>query len=447
MKSFYRSALCLLVALLSLFSSKAATVTIDCADDMARSALVLVFNVTQRHSIKEDVFEVEDGDVIRFSFNTFDYNVNVDGVALEPDTKEKYTNWTSEPINSDCTIKISASIREYGTTYVEIAALDPDGIILHEGHPEGPVVDMSSVEITESDNMYLLRVPVNLKVPKVFVYPAPGYWIDKSYIGEGKDLIETIMSTNDGNILYVLDYKLDVNDKLVYRVMCGTTGSFKGSVDNAILSDKEGKRFNAVEGYNVYDVDINYISPLKLRSMNVNIEENSAFSVYLNGMAMTPDKDFGYFIMDVNANSVIYAFIGRAPAVRRTITVEKPQNDNQTSIVYDKIMEVGSGETSFKVFNTAEITVTPAPGCDVYIDDEMLTLTDGSVTFSAEKNCTIKIVENSIGGLLSLGNETPEGAFAVVSIDGKVIYKAATKQQVDALQAGFYIINGKKVMK
>ncbi len=446
MSYFYKSTLCLLLAVLSLFSAKAVTVTLDYADEMARSALVLVFNVTQRQSVKGDVIEVEDGDVIRFSFNTFDYSVAVDGVALTPDPKEKYTNWTSEPIKSDCTIKLSASVREYGTTYVEVAALDPKGLIIRNGHPDGPEVDMSEVDIAEADNMYILRIPVSLKLPKVFVYPAPGYWIKTSYIGSGKDLIETIMSTNDGNVLYVLDYKLEVENKLVYRVMCGTVGSFVGSASNAILSDKEGAKFNAVEGYNVYDVDINYVSPLKLRGMNVNIEDNSDFSVYLNGMAVALDKDFGCFIMNVNSNSVIYAFIGRAPAVRRNITVERPQGDELTSIVYDKVMVVDPTETSFKVFNTAEISVTPAPDSDVYLNDELLTPIDGVVTFSATKDCTIKIVENGTEGLAVIDNNS-DTTFTVVSVDGKIVLQNGTKPQIDALPSGFYIINGKKILK
>lgn len=443
---FVKFTLFVLASLIAMLPSKAATVTIDYADDLAHEALLMIFNVTQFRSVKGDVFEVEDGDVIRMSLNTFDYDVTVDGTAVAPEANKNYSTWLSQPITSDITITISATPREFGSTSVVISVLDPEGIVLREGDPNGPVIDISSIEPAMSDGMYVYRVPVSLKSPKVFVYAAPGYWIKESFVGEGRDKVYTIMSTNDGNVLFVYDYKLNADNKIVYRIMCGTTGSFVGSADNALLVDAHGSKFSAEEGYNVYDVDINYVSPLTVRPMNVpDVEENSAFSIYLNGAPVSIDKDYSTFIMDVNGNSVIYAFVGRQPAAKRTITIEKPEDDTATSIVYDKIVDVDKSTSSFKVFNTAEVTVTPKEGYDVLLDDNKLELVDGSVSFSADKNYTLKIVEANTSSILSVCSEKDN--FTVVSLDGVVILKNASKDQIDTLPSGFYIINGKKVMK
>ena len=445
MNCLLRFAVCVLVMVSSLLPVKAVTVTINYADELAHDALMMIFNITQFRSIPDrDVFEVQEGDNIRFSVNTYDYNVSIDGEELQAAANQNYTTWTTGPITSDRTITLSATSRDYGTTFVAVALLDPEGVVLRAGTPDGDTIDISSLTPVKSGDMYVYMVPVSLKLPKVFVFAAPGYWIKDSYIGSDQDIVYTIMSTNDGNTLYVYDYKLDADGKIVYRVMCGNYGSFKGAPNNAVLVDNSGNVFEAVEGYNVYDVDLNYVSPMTIRPMNVDAEDSSIFSIYLNGAAVAADKDRGTYVMDITSDAVIYAFIGRQAPVRRTISIIKPDYDNSTSIVYDKVMKVNDTATSFSVFNTAEIAVCPAEGMDVYLDDELLTLNDGIVTFSANKNCTIEIRETDLSGITSVECSDSEALSTVVSIDGVIVLKNATIEQVGELPPGFYIVNGKK---
>ncbi len=352
------------------------TVTLEYDSDDAKAAIEMISNRSTMTTINErESFQVEDGNEISISFNTKNYNVKIDDVALTPDAGD-YTLWKSGAIKANRTIKISATEREWGTTYLSIGIEDPEGVVLHAEAYNGKVVDLStltpSTETIYGTTFTVYQVPVSLKSPKVFVTEADGWYVPQAGYGNpssttGASAFDETYCAREGETtpLHVWTHKIVKDTRLVVVV--------KGTLSAARLKDQHNNadNFPLVEGYNEFMIDPVYSKEFSVAP--IKSSEDDPYSVYLNYSACNIDENGVYSGIAVNKPSVIHIFSLVPASMQHTYTIENKAL-TAPEITYDRVLSPDENANSFNVFVGSEVSIKPAAGYSLFIDDEKMDL-------------------------------------------------------------------------
>ena len=356
------------------------TVSLDYANDFAKQSIAMVRNVTKMKTITaRDAFEVEEGDVISISFNTADYNISVNDVALE--AAGNSTLWKSEAINANTTVKIAATEREYGSTTLSVSIIDPEGVVLRNGAIDGPVIDLSAMTPTsetfkgETFNNY--KIEVSLKSPKIFVGPAEGWYVYRSGYGDPSSQTyehSDIARTGETSALHVWTHKIVRDKKLVVYL--------KGEEAAARLRDENNSPsvYPLKAGYNEFMFDPFYSGAFTVQPITSAIDDK--FSVYKNYTAVAKDDNGVYSGITFEGDGAIHIFAKIEESKKHTYTITN-KAASAPEISYDRVLNA-DGE-KFTVFVGSEVSVKPAAGYGVKIDDEKKPLTEGVYAFTQQK--------------------------------------------------------------
>lgn len=426
-----------------------ATISLNFTSPMAKDALIFIYNTTKRESINDiDSFTVEEGDEIRFMFNTKDYNVTFDGTLIEPSPSEPTTSKVIS-VDGDCTIAISAEERTYGTVNIVIEAADIDGLVLREGTYNGNIIDKSRLSFVgntsytfhlssgnKTVDLQAYSVSVSQKDPKVFVSAKEGYWIEASeYVLDGETMPVYVGTPN--YTLKVLNHKITADNKLIVFV---SVDKLNANVENIKLRDSDRNTIELTEGYNVFEIDPSFSSPFTVVSQNLN--ESVPFSFYCNGSLVSAD-DNGLRTVSINNDAIFHIFAGKRAPSQRTITAEITDNSSEYEIIVDRFHKLTPENPTAKTFNGCEVSVTP--GTNDYLLDGAKPDYDGDThVFIVTADHEIKIIGNtgSVEAIFFPGNIN----VTVATLDGKIVMKNADTEKLLSLPHGIYIINGKKVM-
>jgi hypothetical protein len=202
---------------------------------------------------------------------------------------------------------------------------------------------------------------------------------------------------------------------------------------------------NTVEvnnGYNIIDFDTSY-SPYYFQAYGLDDD----FYYDVDGTYKT--VSYGSCSFPVQDKSVVKFFLLGEPATN-TINVTYPTSGVQeVKIDKDYFTEIESGAESFatlgetlvRVYVTAEEGVTPA----VLFNNEAIELNaeSGAYEFTATEAGDL-VISAEGSGISILGAAKANNN--VYSIDGVMIYRNASQEQISTLPAGLYIINNKKVV-
>ncbi len=438
------------------------TVTLDFADAEAAKSVIMVRNLTQNRIISDyGSFDVNSGDQISLIFNTLDYVVtlkqnDVEQTVKSADETGKTGRFDSEPITENTTFSIAVTERQYGTTNVTLYISCPEGTMLREGSYDGPVINLSNYtpdsNVTEygvydfahkkvfNAEFRAYTIPVSLKSPKIFVSAAHGYWVHASITGQSgsSDQEEANVATPESSP-YVLVRKISPDKTIAVYVPINNTNP--DGLEKFSLRDRQRNNIELQAGYNVLKIDEIYNSPFTVAPAT-----NDSFSVYLDDVAKSADKDTGtYADLFAKENSVLAIFAGRPAASYKTISVSIPEGDNASTITYHKVCTHNVSEPTFKIFSGGEISVRPAPDCYLSVDGENVALTDGVYTFNASKNHEIAILRDDSGVENVIVDDSTSGN--VYTIDGRLVLRDASPAQINALAPGLYIINGRKISR
>lgn len=364
------------------------------ADETALAGISMLRNYTQATSltVANGTFQVYENDVITMTLNTADYNFEVNGVAIEPASDSNYTRWTSDPVTADTSITVTATERVYGTELVTLYVNDPLGVNVHLGSYDGELLDWSTVTPTAVDvlrggNYYHeYKIEVSAKTPYLFVSAPEGWWfkscVDDPELSQPTETARASATTP----LYVLTQEVLRDDTLAVKVVLGTGAT----VDDLALKIGSLGIMELTEGYNMFFFDEEFDTNVQVQPLGISEDED--FSVYYNYSAVAVDSDSGCYNVSAANNGVLYIFVKRPSASKRTITVEMTEGAEAT-FSYDKVKTYTytADANTFKVFSGAEVVVTPANGCSVAIDGEDVELTDKCYTFNPSANTTISI--------------------------------------------------------
>lgn len=419
------------------------TVTLD-ADQMAIAAINMMYiynnNRVGKMITARDAFEVEDGDVFRIIFNARDYDVTVNGADLA--TADEYASYVSAPVTANTTLKISAKERVYGTTLLSLSINSPEGVTLRNGSIDGPVIDLS--EYTPVDETFKgtkfknYQIEVSLKNPKIFVSNAEGWYVYQCGYGDptSKDEWEpmNVAIVGYSTPLHIWTHKVSMDKRLVVVL--------KGDAQRVRLKDGH-QTYPLTVGYNEFEFDPIYSGAFTVVPVK---DDEEQFSVYLNYSAVGVDSNEQYSGISPTSDAVLHIFSNTPASKKHKFTIENEAPTNP-EITYDRVLKATG--TEFSAYVGAEISIKPAAGYTVKVDDEDIPSVDGVYSFvqeasGANTNHTISIVAQT-QGIGSIGSDAAE-TYTVVGLDGRVILKGGDYDQLRQLPTGIYIINGQKVL-
>lgn len=268
---------------------------------------------------------------------------------------------------------------------------------------------------------------------------APGYILESLYLTRKNCQPElfTRQSLDIENGM-VLDFSVrEINRNNTAIIWCEGVeiGDFECSVKNRFLEVISPLK----DGYNVINFD-EAENPLYIDSSYHNAEP-AVNIFYLDSVAQqTVYPCFPIWEMNFSDMSVGKLFLTHRPSEYKiTFDVDMPQEVKVTRDVIVPVVDFSNpikclDGTVFKIETTAEIEVTIG---DMELDPEE----DGSYLIEASDNYTIKIVTKVPTGVVTVGNENSKGI--VYNISGVSLGRI---DDLNTLPAGFYIVDGKKVL-
>lgn len=371
-------------------------VTFEFADDKAKDAVVMLWSKKQGSIKTFDNLEFEKDDEVKLTVNTWDYVVTLkcNGTDIPvSDAAETFT-WTNT-FTEDATISISAKDREFGTVDLKLQIDYPEGIILHEGSTDGPVIDLSNY--TPEGGVY--TIPVSAKYPKIFYEEAEGWWLKSAQYyateGEEKGWNEAgAVEERFGTVVFKL-HKINPTAKVVIY-FDGNTEKFTakaGRTEGQSLTPTHQLKLQP--GYNEYIFDPAYTSEISIQPFT-GLEGTVQSSLFINGKSSAIDSEKNAYIgLPTSDGTVMHFFCAIATPAKHQLSVNIA--DKTTVLTYDKLRIHPNTSTTLAMFEGTEISISPREGCELTIDGKKIEIpvtraaTAGTHTFTVTGEHSIEV--------------------------------------------------------
>lgn len=378
-------------------------IKLEFANDLAKDALVMI---SSRSTVGEGsiysalnnepiptMFEVEDGALTTFAWNSADYNMTVkldgatqtDGFFTTSLGDKETTSWSFDP-EGNCTVTFSATERTWGNVYFSFEAENTEGLVFRDGGADGEIIDISKYASGTGERK-TYNVPVSLRHPKIFVFPAEGWYVLGSYydptekesIPEAADaMIYSTSGDNPGHLYtdyYFKGHKISKTSPYVIY-LDAPTSNMTLKDKHGVLTDAEDKAYlnssdsestpMLVPGYNLI-----YVDPIYSQEINVVPYNEAKFNViYDNSQTISADPDSGIFTAPCDEDGVLH--IASSNPITRTVSFDIP--DKTTKVTYHLIKDhdTSAAKTTLSTLHNTLVTITPREGCNVYLDGEKL---------------------------------------------------------------------------
>lgn len=367
-------------------------VTFEFADDKAKDAVVMLWSKKQGSIKTFDNLEFEKDDLVKLTLNTWDYVVTLkcNGTDIPvSDAAETFT-WTNT-FTEDATVSISAKDREFGTVNLSLNIDHPEGIILHEGKADGPVIDLS--QYTPSGTTY--TIPVSAKYPKIFFEEAEGWWLKSArYYNEDGENEAGSVEEKYGTVTLQL-HKINPTAKVVIY-FDGNTEKFTakaGRTEGQSLTPTHQLKLQP--GYNEYIFDPVYTSEISIQPFT-GLEGTVQSSLFINGKSSTIDSEKNAYIgLPTSDGTVMHFFCAIATPAKHQLSVNIA--DKTTVLTYDKLRIHPNTSTALAMFEGTEISISPREGCELTIDGKKIEIpvtraaTAGTHTFTVTGEHSIEV--------------------------------------------------------
>lgn len=365
-------------------------------NEMAKEALTMLWSQKLKTIKSYDNLQFDKDDVVKFTLNTWDYVVTLKCNGTEipvSDTSETFT-WTNT-FTEDATVSISAKDREFGTVDLKLQIDYPEGIILHEGSTDGPVIDLSNY--TPEGGVY--TIPVSAKYPKIFYEEAEGWWLKSAQYyateGEEKGWNEAgAVEERFGTVVFKL-HKINPTAKVVIY-FDGNTEKFTakaGRTEGQFLTPTHQLKLQP--GYNEYIFDPAYTSEISIQPFT-GLEGTVQSSLFINGKSSAIDSEKNAYIgLPTSDGTVMHFFCAIATPTKHQLSVNIA--DKTTVLTYDKLRIHPNTSTTLAMFEGTEISISPREGCELTIDGKKIEIpvtraaTAGTHTFTVTGEHSIEV--------------------------------------------------------
>lgn len=384
-------------------------ITVNFTNDTAKAALQMAFDTTKFSAITNDVksgrFEVEEGNKIRFTFNTKDYDVTL----MEGDWEKFLTengNYSTYEFTADeaKTFTISASEKVYDDIELTFYTIGAEGGIFTDMNT-GEAIDLGAytpesyagsidlkyydktidgTKVTTVSGAVKYTVPVSSKNPKISVDAKDGWTV--LYAVKGTDISDVLaddagyimLDTDNPAILYVF-HKIEATEEVCVYL--------KGNAENVKLTDNLGDVIPLTEGHNTITIDPAAQSPFTVRYYNYT--KASENKLYVDGVAKSLNTNEVFMPFNVQAGSNIKLFEKSTPATHNVTFV----TDHNSSVVhFDNLVQPTYHNSTLSTVEATHVVITPRQDAVVEIDGQsLLTRAADKVEFITSGDHTVSV--------------------------------------------------------
>lgn len=331
---------------------------------------------------------------------------------------------------------IAVYAHKYGTIKAYVTVDNPEYITVFRGYSSrGDTIALEAgvkteVELSENNPYISWNVTSGCFVESVSV-TVDGVTEDRtgysslSNIAEGTEIVFTtgVINRDKTAIVWIDDISL-----------VDYSGSFYGTYDRYLHSFSQ-----LATGYNTVtfgEID----NPFYLSAYGSTFE---SFAVYQNDAAV--EYRYGYNITFADKD-VIKVFFSTTTPSFYNVTFETEGDVTSVSCIKDVITEVTGWQNGFSTLQGTQVELS-GDGLEVTVNDAAVTAGEnGKYTFVVNENSKVKVVNES-SGVDTVGTDTEPADNNVYNLQGILIIKNATAEQIKSLANGMYIINGKKVLR
>lgn len=411
---------------------------------------------------------VDQGDDVWFYFNE-DYNVeavSVDGVST-PVTTASY----KIKVEKSCAIEFTATAKVYEPVEITLYLKKAEGLIFRTGPFEedeeivlGEGEDLSEDVVFDNIGFTVKKgeakkyvATVSGKRPQIFWSARPGYWVPTAKMLNPEDVTYTWPSPGvmaEYCPLYLEATEVVADHKLVIFFE-GAEKEAKIFVENPAIAGRlplQGldEEFYVPVGYTMSAYDPSYHKSFS--TGKVGGEHNKLLQVFVNGRNVSPADD-GSFGLPVSGDpAVIKIFSRDAVEGQEGLEIKNRVSANNVKfevegacsaeVTYDKVLKHEDLSATLQAIGTTLVSMKPEEGTVVMVDGAVVEPNaEGLCEFTTSmRNHIVKLVsESGVDGIAAGESENNGKIFNLQGME--------MNDDFDALPAGIYIVNGKKVIK
>lgn len=361
-------------------------------------------------------------------------NYMLDSFVVNGESVRVYSSYTFT-VTNETGYNIEVNAHLYGTITAYVTVDDINNVTVYRGYSSsGDVVTLESgvktaVELSENNPLLSWEVASGCYIESVKVITESGEE-DKTgssflrNVAAGTEIVITtgVIVRDQTAILWIDDKSLASNG-----------GAFQIESDRYLFSfDQLATGYNTVN-FSVADNPFNFgaygLYPV----------------VYQNDAVIDDYYGSGRYYITFADGDVVKAFFATATPATYGVAFEVAENVPAITCKKDIITEVADWQSGFSALQGTQVDLVAESAVNVIVNGNAVTAGEGSTyTFSVDAETTVKIDadDNAIDGIevdaVSDNN--------VYNLQGILVVKNATAEQIDALPAGMYIINGKKVV-
>lgn len=390
---------------------------------------------TSVSNYNDENFTVKLGSTVAIYGDTQNYKFDSMVINGEPYTSSYFYSYEFTVSETEYNIEVNA--HKYGTIKAYVTVDNPENVTVYRGYSSnGDAIALEAgvkaeVELSENNPYLSWTAASGCFVESVTVTTLDGETMDRtgysslSNIAAGTEVTITtgVISREKSAIVWIDDVSL-----------ADYGGSFYGSYDRYL------HQFNQlISGYNTItfgDID----NPFYLSVYGSTFESPV---VYQNDEVVT--SRYGYNITFADKD-VVKVFLSTATPAFYTVTFETEGDVANVACVKDIVTDVAAWQAGFSTLQGTQVNLS-GDNVEVTVNGEAIEADENNkFTFVVNQDTNVKVVNKS-SGVETIGAAAELKDNNVYNLQGILIMKNATDEQISSLAKGMYVVNGKKVFR
>ena len=385
-------------------------------------------------------FSVMAGNSICFYGNTDAYTIN--SVKINNETVSFYSSY-SFTVTDETTIEIAATKIQTYTATLNIT--DPAHFTCYKGYAYNNVIiplqaGANPIEFAAGNNMISLKENSGCYIESIDDGKGTTFTKDYNgcynvYLEDGMNVTVTSGAIERAQVLIV--YLNEDPATLTYFDM-----AYQDRTSVAMDANRNwlmGQGYNEVEFYSGDN-------PFSLGLYNAIDNVKQTNEIYVNDVLCAPQYDGGSnWSITANDMDVVKVYGIKTPEkYTLSLSLSGSAKEESVSLYYDKVKPV-AWTNEFTGLEGSLFQIICPEDYSVIVNNEAIKAEAGIYNITLDANKAVKI-DKTDGGIATLNADSVENNSNVYNVQGMLLIKAASAEQVKNLPAGMYIIGGKKVI-
>lgn len=399
------------------FPSVDVPVKFSYSSDDVKECLTVTVDGVEVTNFNDDNFTVKMGQKVVLSGNATEYNietVKVNGVDVN-----FYMSYSFFAVDEEITIDVKAI--KYAPVKVYLTLDDPENVNVYRGYKSandviaGLVAGKNTIELNYIDPIVSIEAKDGCNITSVMINGVD--YKDSGFITatEGMEIVVTSEKIVRANSFVVW---VDDTSAAMYYYVRNSSGIVNISSGYNIVS------FGEPEQYMVYGMGSSYS----------NIYYNDA---KFTARYFTPaDGDIIKMFFTCNPSTCNVTFTGDAET-------------EQVSVKRDIVKEIENWKSGFSTLQGTQVDIYASEDYPILVSVDGVAVeknSDGVYSFVVNKDVTVNVDFDELSGIANVASDDLQKDNNVYNMQGVLVVKNATEEQISSLQAGLYIINGKKII-